>query len=445
MSSGYASTSTGSGGRGPDRVGCSTCIIGRPSTGRMVVRSPATSISALAMIRSMSSRSSRQASRRRASPSSSGQDSTMTVSARASATARCTSSNVPYTGSPPTCPSWAGPSGGRQAPTTSSPWYRSRRSCRLMPTTASSCPTTMTRRRQYPRSRARCSRRRTRNRATTPASVASGSATTTYPRASGSSKPYAMTASVAVSVTPDRMTRWYSSVPTNRYRFSYARLAASAAMYASGSSADRIRYGRLYAVTSSPNRAPNAAAPAVSPTARSQPTRIRRYRRSQPRVGRWRGTAEARDAGRTGCGRGRGRVSTVRTCTGTSPLHRNAQVIHTVPGPVQRVAGGSGCVEGILGSLQALGDNRFDRVGGTVEEVLKLLAFGPREVGQHEVGRILPPRRSAYAEADPHVLPAAQRTRHRPQTVLAPFATVHLQTQPAVRDIEFVAQGNNTS
>jgi len=28
---------------------------------------------------------------------------------------------------------------------------------------------------------------------------------------------------------------------------------------------------------------------------------------------------------------------------------------------------------------------------------------------------------------------------------MAPFATVHLQTQPAVRDIEFVVQGNKTS
>ena len=80
-------------------------------------------------------------------PSSSGQLSTTTVSAPAASTASATSSNVPYTGRP-TPPSW---SGGRQAPTTSSPWYRSRRSCRVMPMTASSCPTTITRRRHSPR------------------------------------------------------------------------------------------------------------------------------------------------------------------------------------------------------------------------------------------------------------------------------------------------------
>ena len=61
--------------------GCSTCSIGSPSTGRIVVRSPATSTRVLATIRSISSCSSCHASWRSAAPSISGQDNTTTVSA----------------------------------------------------------------------------------------------------------------------------------------------------------------------------------------------------------------------------------------------------------------------------------------------------------------------------------------------------------------------------
>ena len=56
--------------------------------------------------------------------------------------------------------------------------------------------------------------------------MTSGRAIDTYPRASRTSNAYDTIASVAVNASPARSTRWYSSVPTYRYRRSYARLAA---------------------------------------------------------------------------------------------------------------------------------------------------------------------------------------------------------------------------
>src|SRR5690242_6960884 len=149
-----------------------------------------------------------------------------------------------------------------------------------MPRTDSSCPTTITRRRQSPRARAECSRLRSANRSTTAVQIAVGSAARTYERARSRPSAYETRAAPAIIPTPPRSTRWYSSVPTNRYRRSYARLTASTSNNASGSSADSPRYDRLYAVTWLPNRSPKVAAPAATPAARSQATSVRTYRRS---------------------------------------------------------------------------------------------------------------------------------------------------------------------
>ncbi len=108
--------------RTPVRLAWSRCSIGRPSTGRTVVRSPATSTSAEATIRSTSDRSRLHASRRSARPSISGQDRTMTVSARSAATASAMRSKVPRTRVLNSSSAPSARSVGRQAATTSRPW-----------------------------------------------------------------------------------------------------------------------------------------------------------------------------------------------------------------------------------------------------------------------------------------------------------------------------------
>src|SRR5205823_289318 len=65
-------------------------------------------------------------------------------------------------------------------------------------------------------------------------------------------------------------------------------------------------------------------------------------------------------------------------------------------------------VVGVLRRLQAFGDQRLDRVGAAVEQVVQLLALRTGELPQHVVGRILLTRWSADPNARPGVLPAAQ-------------------------------------
>ena len=103
----------------PRKSGCSTWSSGIPATGLMLMRGPATSMSAGATNRSVRASSRPQASLRSAAPSSSGQARIATASAFTLLTTSATSEKPPSTGTPST--STMSEPEGRQAATTVMP------------------------------------------------------------------------------------------------------------------------------------------------------------------------------------------------------------------------------------------------------------------------------------------------------------------------------------
>src|SRR5690348_379266 len=66
-------------------------------------------------------------------------------------------------------------------------------------------------------------------------------------------------------------------------------------------------------------------------------------------------------------------------------------------------------VEALLGLLEALVDQRLDRVGGSVDLQRQHLALRGRVIGEHEVRDVLPTGRSADADAYAVEIAGAQR------------------------------------
>src|SRR5258708_18853504 len=94
-----------------------------------------------------------------------------------------------------------------------------------------------------PRQRSRCSHLRSRYLAARFSTVASGSAITTYPRATSTFEAYATIATSAVTVTPALRIRRNSSQPTPKNRGSYARYTISARIQTTGSDMLATTYG----------------------------------------------------------------------------------------------------------------------------------------------------------------------------------------------------------
>src|SRR5579859_547837 len=97
----------------------------------------------------------------------------------------------------------------------------------------------------------------------------------------------------------------------------------------------------------------------------------------------------------------------------------------------------------VLGGFQAVGDQGFGGVGGTVQVEVEVLALGGGEVAEDEVGRVHPAGRPADAEANPVVVRGAERLGDRAQAVVAVVATAELEPQRAGRDVELVVDDHD--
>ena len=86
-------------------------------------------------------------------------------------------------------------------------------------------------------------------------------------------------------------------------------------------------------------------------------------------------------------------------------------------------------MEALLGGLETELDHRLDGVGRLLQGHPQLPALARREVGQHEVGRILPARRAPDAHAQPRVVPRAQGPADGAQAVVPALAPAALEAQ----------------
>src|SRR3954469_22158631 len=95
-------------------------------------------------------------------------------------------------------------------------------------------------------------------------------------------------------------------------------------------------------------------------------------------------------------------------------------------------------VDLLLSLEPALADDVHHGVDGVAHQEGQLLTFGHREVPEHEVGGVLPPRRTPDPHPQAAVLLRPQRPADRPEPVVAALAAAPLEHEIAEREVELV-------
>src|SRR3954470_14298270 len=99
-------------------------------------------------------------------------------------------------------------------------------------------------------------------------------------------------------------------------------------------------------------------------------------------------------------------------------------------------SGARASVKGVPRRFEALGQQCLHCVGGPLDLERQLLALRRREVAQDVISRVLPPGRSADADAYAQVLASTQTVVEGAQAIVAPMTATLLEPNGAERQVE---------